>query len=1230
MKKSLSLLGYSATLLFNFSVMLTASANADSTINPIGSSAFEEAAGPAVEPYADVVFVDKYLPELTELLNRYAGADVILIDHKSDGLQQIAQALAHRTNINSIHILSHGKPGEINLGRAPIDISSLGRHASGDFALIRSALAEDADILLYGCNVAFGDSGTQFVRQLAAVTDADIAASDDLTGALKHGANWELEISHGSIETTAMNLFAFNGVLGDTDGDTIDDFEDVDDDNDGILDSDERPSVAFAQTFPTSGGNTEFVSGWTVGGTYPSTGPWVSAGRVHLGSNGLTFMRDTDSITTFSRPFSGLTGPQISIYSVRWNNAANGDDTTDTHATMTVSYDGTDYLIIDLSPSQTPSVTALNGASVNTSVLETLIQAIDGASVFSDPKDLMLTLPDTAPSAGDLRFTFTAGPNLSEVRDIAFTGIDILNSRDTDGDAIFDHLDLDSDNDGISDLKESRFGALDADNNGVVDGIATGDSNSDGHLDSLVGKNLTDTDFDTFFDTVDLDSDGDGIADTLEANATVNGNLGAAYDAVTDLVSNHSFSSGDTGWTLIEGSGDATLPSASSGRMYFNSSDLPAGDAVEQSITTSAGLYYLITFELEETGTGSSSHTMLIELLDASSNVLASSSRTVENGGVVQDSLHFQAVGTATTVRFTNTFTENSVDSDLYLDYASVRAVGNDADSDGVSGLFDNDSVFGGSDLLDPLDTDSASIPDYIDLDSDNDGLGDASESGLTSGSDSNGDGIGDALGVSYADTDGTVDPATINAYRDNGLSTAILAEVLEDSSSPGGANNSNASLVTATELGSINGVTNVDLANESLYQSLIQDTTTFSNPPTAAEVQNIIDAVNASEIAIAEVLEDSDARGGTNNANATAVTASQLSEIIGISNVFAAHEVAYQTVIFATATFSDPPTVSEIQSIIDTVNSSEFAIAEVLEDSSSAGGGGNGNATAVTAAQLGAIAGIANVDPANELAYQSLISATTSFANPPTVAQIQTVIDLVNASELAIAEVLEDSDSRGGANNSNAVPVTSTQLAAIIGVTNVDSANELAYQSKIALTAGFSDPPLASEIQSLIDTVNASEYALIEVLEDSDSVGGENNGNSVLVTATQLAAIDGIVNVVSANEDSYQAVILSTTTFSDPPTVAEVQSIVDLVNLSETAIAEVLEDSSSIGGANNSNAVAVTASQLNNIVGITAVDLDNETPYQAMIAGTSTFANPPSLIEIQLIIDTVNASEEG
>jgi hypothetical protein len=58
-----------------------------------------------------------------------------------------------------------------------------------------------ADVLLYGCEIAKGEAGVEFVRSLAVLTGLDVAASDNLTGSWRKGGDWLLEIKSGRIES---------------------------------------------------------------------------------------------------------------------------------------------------------------------------------------------------------------------------------------------------------------------------------------------------------------------------------------------------------------------------------------------------------------------------------------------------------------------------------------------------------------------------------------------------------------------------------------------------------------------------------------------------------------------------------------------------------------------------------------------------------------------------------------------------------------------------------------------------------------------------------------------------------------------------------------------------------------------------------------------------------------------------------------------------------------------
>ena len=128
---------------------------------------------------------------------------VVVLDAERDGIEQITEALAGYTNVAGIHILSHGSNGSLQLGSTSLTNANLDDYQQ-QLGSWHTALDGEADILLYGCNVASGEWGVDFTRDLSALTGADVAASDDLTGNAALGGDWELEYTVGNIETLPL------------------------------------------------------------------------------------------------------------------------------------------------------------------------------------------------------------------------------------------------------------------------------------------------------------------------------------------------------------------------------------------------------------------------------------------------------------------------------------------------------------------------------------------------------------------------------------------------------------------------------------------------------------------------------------------------------------------------------------------------------------------------------------------------------------------------------------------------------------------------------------------------------------------------------------------------------------------------------------------------------------------------------------------------------------------
>lgn len=148
-----------------------------------------------------IVFIDAGVED-REVLAGYVrdGVEVVMLDSGQDALTQMADILEQRgTTYDSIHLVSHGDVGALDLSGGVLDSSTLDEHAD-TLARIGAALDEAGDLLLYGCRVGEGGQGQAFLDSVATLTGADVAASDDLTGVADQGGDWALEAVTGAVE----------------------------------------------------------------------------------------------------------------------------------------------------------------------------------------------------------------------------------------------------------------------------------------------------------------------------------------------------------------------------------------------------------------------------------------------------------------------------------------------------------------------------------------------------------------------------------------------------------------------------------------------------------------------------------------------------------------------------------------------------------------------------------------------------------------------------------------------------------------------------------------------------------------------------------------------------------------------------------------------------------------------------------------------------------------------
>jgi len=359
----------------------------------------------------------------------------------------------------------------------------------------------------------------------------------------------------------------------DTDGDGISDVCDLDDDNDGILDSLEGLGVTctYILTPIDFSQITNDASFLTYSYTFPDSSVTVTAAitidgprDIMLGNRtgylrfgalnnqlGPDYTFGHEITFYFSSPVSVQIQPQISRNFGGPTNMGTFDDRTS---------GGDEFLL-----------TATGGFNLNDASSQLSIQSQNSNGIEIRPNYNFGYVQGTWSINSNQPVTtlvIQGGTNIAApLRIFVQVPTNCTDGRDKDGDGIVDHLDLDSDNDGISDLVESGTdgATYDPDGNGVIDGAQFVSTDLDGLSDDLetahgpnTGFTPVNSDTDPIPDYLDLDSDGDGIPDTIEARPSAGyvindgdvNNNDADGDGIIDLFDTNDGTTADFGGTF--------------------------------------------------------------------------------------------------------------------------------------------------------------------------------------------------------------------------------------------------------------------------------------------------------------------------------------------------------------------------------------------------------------------------------------------------------------------------------------------------------------------------------------------------------------------------------------------------------------------------------------------------------------------------------------------------------
>ncbi len=323
----------------------------------------------------------------------------------------------------------------------------------------------------------------------------------------------------------------------DTDGDGICDDYDLDDDNDGIPDLDEGHCEVsqFAFESDTEGwvqDNTN--NGSSEGPTVHSSGvvTWEGCTMSNIPANpdGNFIMADDTygQQMHFESPNNlnlDLSSKLNGTFSFNWI----GGTYDGVSGTQSPQVGNMDVFLIGsgITINATFDVTGLS----NTGVWTTFTFTLDDATWSGTAADLSTVLSDLDRIEIEVESITSQDWSVADCTDGEYFGLGNIafkcDSRDSDNDLVPDYLDLDSDNDGIYDVVEAGHGLPDANRDGMIDGVSSafGINGLFDGVEMVVDNGIlnysisdSETTPDGIYDAYEIDADGDGCFDTIEAN----------------------------------------------------------------------------------------------------------------------------------------------------------------------------------------------------------------------------------------------------------------------------------------------------------------------------------------------------------------------------------------------------------------------------------------------------------------------------------------------------------------------------------------------------------------------------------------------------------------------------------------------------------------------------------------------------------------------------------------
>ncbi|KAB0265077.1 VCBS domain-containing protein [Microvirga brassicacearum] len=166
------------------------------------------------EAVREIVFVDPNISDLSTLLQGVRPEiEAHLLTPHEPASRQMARVVAGRRGLEAIHVIAHGRPGQVSFAAGALSLDAIESEAElRDFG---PALGADGALHIWACQTGAGERGAAFMNALAEKTGVHVAAASGLVGAEERGGTWTLDrgATSGRPPLTVEGMAAYAGVM---------------------------------------------------------------------------------------------------------------------------------------------------------------------------------------------------------------------------------------------------------------------------------------------------------------------------------------------------------------------------------------------------------------------------------------------------------------------------------------------------------------------------------------------------------------------------------------------------------------------------------------------------------------------------------------------------------------------------------------------------------------------------------------------------------------------------------------------------------------------------------------------------------------------------------------------------------------------------------------------------------------------------------------------------------